>query len=176
MKTYFVRHGQTNYNVEGLCNDDPSKKVYLTDFGKKQSEVVAEKLKDKKFEVIYISELPRTKETADTINKHHNVLIKIDKRINDTKTGFESKTFIGYQKAIEKDRFNIKLNEGESFQEEKQRVFNFLEYLKKQNYKSVHIVSHSEIMQIVNGYFNNLSDEGMVSTKIDNSQVLQFNI
>ncbi len=36
MKTYFMRHGQTNYNVLGLCNDDPARPVHLTDLGIEQ--------------------------------------------------------------------------------------------------------------------------------------------
>ena len=33
---WFMRHGQTNYNLSGLCNADPDVEVYLTDDGIKQ--------------------------------------------------------------------------------------------------------------------------------------------
>lgn len=59
MKIYFIRHGQTNYNVKTLCNSDPKKRVYLTKLGKRQIEDVARKLKNKNIKIIFVSELPR---------------------------------------------------------------------------------------------------------------------
>lgn len=176
MKLSFIRHGQTNYNVKDLCNYDPTKDVHLTDLGKKQAKIAAEKIRDKNFDIIFISELPRTRETADIINIYHQVPIKIFKDINDRNSGFESKPVAEFNKAIEKDKFNLKLNNGESFQEEKERIFNFLESLKRLSYNSILIVSHMETMQIINGYFNNLNDKEIWNIKIDNCQILEFSI
>lgn len=176
MKAYFVRHGQTNYNVLNLCNDDQTKDVYLTELGKQQAEKVAEKLKDIKLELIFISELSRTKETAKIITKNHNVIFQIDPRINDRKTGFDSKPVSDFFDALKPDLFNLKSNNGESFQEEKKRVFSFLEELKNLNYNAILVVTHSEILQIINGYYNNLSDQEMWDTKIDNCEILDVKI
>ena len=63
MKVYFVRHGQTNYNVLGLCNEDSSQRGILTELGKHQAEAVAEKVKDIKLDAVFISEVPRTEKT-----------------------------------------------------------------------------------------------------------------
>lgn len=176
MKAYFVRHGQTNYNVLGLCNDDRAKDVHLTELGKQQSEKVAEKLKGINLDLVFISELPRTKETAEIIAKNHNVAFQIDSRINDRKTGFDSKPVSDFFDALKPDTFNLKFNDGESFQEEKKRIFSFLEDLKKLNYSAILVVTHSEILKIVVGYFNNLSDQEMWDTEIDHSQVLEYDI
>lgn len=51
MKVFYVRHGQTNYNILDLCNDDPSKDVFLTDLGKQQAEVVRNKIKNIDLEI-----------------------------------------------------------------------------------------------------------------------------
>lgn len=59
---------------------------------------------------------------------------------------------------------------------EKKRLFSFLEELKNYNLNNVFVVTHSEILQIINGYFNNLSDQEMWDTKIDNCQVLEVNL
>ena len=119
MKIYFARHGQTNYNLKNLCNDDISKDVHLTELGKKQAQDVGEKLKNEKIEVIFVSELRRTRQTAEIINKCHNAPIRADSRINDRKTGFEGKSYFDFLKVIESDLFNMKINNGESFKEEK---------------------------------------------------------
>src|SRR3989344_8115425 len=137
MKVYFVRHGQTNYNILDLCNDDRTKNVHLTDLGKQQAEVVANKIKSVKLDLVIVSELPRTTETASIITKNHQVILKVEPRINDRKTGFDSKPVSDFFKAIEPDIFNLKFNKGESFQEEKKRVHSFLDELKTYNYKNI---------------------------------------
>lgn len=176
MKIYFVRHGETNYNILNLCNENPTENVYLTKLGKQQAEIVAKKFKNIKLDLVIISELPRTKETALIITKNHQVEFKIEPRINDRKTGFEGKKISDFHKALKPDIFNLKFNNGESFQEEKKRVFSFLKELKNYNLNNILVVSHSQILKIINGYFNNLSDQEMLNTKIDNCQILEINL
>ena len=123
--------------------------------GKNQSRQVAEKIKNTNLDIVFISELPR---------------------INDRKTGYDSKPVSDFFEALKSDIFNLKFNYGESFQEEKERVFSFLEELKTYNYSNVLVVTHSEILQLINGYYNKLSDKEMWSEKIDNCQVLEINL
>lgn len=176
MKLYVARHGQTNYNVLGLCNEDPKKDVHLTPLGIKQSEELAEKLRDKKIDLIIVSELPRTRETAEIVNKYHKAPILVDKRINDRKTGFEGRPVSEFREAVEPDPLRLKFGDGESFLEEKERVFSFLEDLKKLGANTVLVVTHSEPIQIINGYFRKLSDEEMLDTKIKNCQLLEYTL
>ena len=42
MILYCVRHGQAEHNIKNLMNGDPSKKIKLTELGKKQAEKTAE--------------------------------------------------------------------------------------------------------------------------------------
>ena len=163
LKIFVVRHGQTNYNLQNLCNNDPSIDVFLTEDGVKQAEGVAEELKDKQFEAIFISNLRRTKQTAEIINRHHKALIIEDLRIGDRKTGFESKPAEVFYDAVKAapDGLNAKFNGGESFSEEKARVFAFIDELANGGYTSVLIVTHAEIMKLIFGYFYGLKDEDM---------------
>ena len=176
MKVYFVRYGQTNYNVLDLCNDNPTKDVHLTKLGKQQAEIVGKKIKNIKLDLVIISELPRTKETASIITKNHQVEFKMEPRINDRKTGYDSEPVSDFFEALKPDIFNLEFNNGESFQEEKKRVFSFLEEIKNYDLNNILIVTHSEILQIINGFFNNLSDQEMWNTKIDNCQVLEVSL
>ena len=43
MKVYALRHGQSQYNLLGLCNDDPKTDVHLNDTGKLQAQAAAER-------------------------------------------------------------------------------------------------------------------------------------
>ncbi len=176
MKAYFMRHGQTNYNVKDICSYKPTKKVHLTELGKEQVKKVAEELKKEDLDAIFVSHLWRTMESANIINKYHNVKIIEDKRINDRKTGFNEKPHSEYLKAIEEDKFHIKIKDGESFQEEKARVFSFLDDLKKMHYDNVLVITHEEPIKIINGYFNNLSDEKMWEMKVPNAHLIKFDI
>ena len=174
MKLFVVRHGQTNYNLKHLCNDDPKVDVHLTEEGTKQAEIIANKLKDIKFDAVFISEIPRTRETAEIINK--NLKLKVDSRINDRKTGLEGGTTSDFNEIMKDDLFNKKINDGESFQEEKKRVFSFLDELSKLDYKNVLIVSHHETIKIITGYFKKLNDQEMWDLRINNCMVQEFDI
>lgn len=172
MRIFTVRHGETNYNLQHLCNDDPKIDVHLTENGKRQTQVVAEKLKQIKFDIIYISESLRTRETAEIINKHHNVELRVNSKINDRKTGFEGKSTYEFNEFMKDDLFNKKLKGGESFQEEKSRVFSFLDELS--DHKNILIVSHHETIKIITGYFNKLSDSQIWNLNIPNCTVSEF--
>lgn len=174
MRIYFVRHGQSNYNVRHLCNDDPKKRVYLTKLGKGQIEDVARKLNNKNIEIIFASELPRTIQSAKIINKFHKVPIIIDFRINDRKTGFEGRPYDEYINTLKNNIFYEKVKYGESFQDEKKRVFSFLRDFRKLKYKHILVVAHEETLKIAYGYFNKLSDEEIWEIRVPNGYIMEF--
>ena len=64
MNIYCMRHGRTNYNDLGLCNDDPNQNIHLTATGIAQAQSAAVALRNVNFERILVSPLPRTKQTA----------------------------------------------------------------------------------------------------------------
>jgi len=175
VKIFFVRHGQTNYNVLGLCNDDISKDVHLTDLGKQQAETIQKKIKGVSLDLVITSEFPRARETASIIAKNQSVNFKIDPRLNDRKTGeFEGKPAVDFLDSLKKDKFNLKFENGESFLEEKQRVHEFLTELHNYNHQHILVVTHCEILQIINGYYNKLTDDEILNINIDNCQVLEI--
>jgi len=176
MKLFVVRHGQTNYNLKHLCNDDPKINVHLTEEGKKQAGIVANELKNIQFDAVFISEIPRTRVTAELITRNRNLIFNVDDRINDRKTGYEGRSTIEFNEIMKEDPFNKKINDGESFQDEKERVFSFLGELSKLDYENVLIVSHHEIIKIITGHFNKLTDQEMWDLKIPNCMVQEFDL
>lgn len=78
MKLYFARHGQTNSNAQAVNqptvgNDEP-----LNEIGIQQASELAEQLKDVGFDVIISSPFKRALQTAEIVNKHHNLSIDVD--------------------------------------------------------------------------------------------------
>ncbi len=69
MKTiYFVRHGETQANVDGLIAGGEFESQ-LTENGKNQAKKAGQKLKDKNIEIIVSSPMERTRDTAKIIAK-----------------------------------------------------------------------------------------------------------
>ena len=176
MNIYFMRHGQTNYNIQVLCNDDPGKDVHLTEKGKQQAQLVAEKLKNKTIERIFVSELPRTRQTAEIVNQHHRAAISVNPLINDIKSGFESQPVSEYKNAIAKDPLHTRPGDGESLLEHKQRVLQFIDWLKTQDFKNILVVAHEETLRVITGYFKQLPDEDMIELAFDNCEYYQFTL
>jgi len=182
MKIILVRHGQTNYNVKDRCNGLPNTRVSLTSLGKKQSLQVAKKLAKEKIEVIFISKLFRTQQTAEIINLYHKVKIYSDKRLNDRLMGeFEGRpaTLFYDWRAKQKNRWTSKPKNGESYEQLKARVISFLNILTTKKYKTVLIVTHLPIVKIVRGYIKKLSNQAMdrlTEKNIPNCHVAVFKL
>ncbi|XP_061678914.1 probable fructose-2,6-bisphosphatase TIGAR A [Syngnathoides biaculeatus] len=67
----FVRHGETQFNKEGLLQgqaiDGP-----LSEVGLQQAEAAGHYLKDVKFSNLFVSDMLRARQTAETIVKHNS--------------------------------------------------------------------------------------------------------
>ncbi|MEI7522254.1 MAG: histidine phosphatase family protein [Candidatus Saccharibacteria bacterium] len=178
MKVYIARHAETNYNVRGLCNDSPKVDVYLTDKGTEQAELLAESLKGAKFELVITSEFPRTKETARIVNQHHNAPTIEDSRINDVLTGFEGKPVSEFREARRSadSRWTVRLNNGESFEDEKLRVVAFLQDLKQRSETSVLVVTHQAIARIIYAISNNLPNEKVDELEVSNTHSFEITL
>lgn len=174
MIVYVMRHGQTNYNVMGLCNDDPSRNVRLTEAGVAQAQRAADELKAVPIERILVSQLPRTRETAAWVNQYHHVPIEACAELNDIRSGFDGRPVAEYFAAIEHDRLHTSANGGESLFEHKVRVRAFIEGLRQRSEHAILIVAHEETLRVFLAYFHGLSDEEMMALGIANSQVFRF--
>jgi 2,3-bisphosphoglycerate-dependent phosphoglycerate mutase len=75
IKIYIFRHGETTFNRDGKFTGhmDPP----LTEKGLEQAKNIADKLKDKKFEVAFHTSLQRSKKTLDEVLKFHPECKKI---------------------------------------------------------------------------------------------------
>lgn len=72
IKTIFLaRHGMTAYNEKDLLQGRID--LPLSEKGKLEAESLAEILKNEKIEIIFHSPLTRARETAEIINRHHNL-------------------------------------------------------------------------------------------------------
>lgn len=178
MKVYVARHAETNYNLLGLCNDSPDVDVYLTPNGIKQAKTLASTLKNARFELVITSDFPRTKETARILNVHHNAPTIADSRINDTLTGFEGRPVQEFGKARREanNRWTVRLNGGESFEDQKQRVKLFLEDLKKRPEANILVVTHQAIARLIYASVHVLPNEKVDKIEVSNTHCFDFEL
>jgi len=70
-----VRHASTAHNENGLWQGRAD--YELSDGGRKEAGLLAERLKDEAFDIVYHSPMKRAVQTAEIIAKHHNAEFKV---------------------------------------------------------------------------------------------------
>ena len=176
MNVICMRHGQSEHNILGLCNDDPARKVLLTGQGRRQAERAAGELRQAPLERIFCSELPRTRETAEIVNRFHGVPIQPHPVINDIRSGCDGRPVAEYFRAIAADRLNTRVGDGETLLEHKRRILGFLDWLRTQSYATVLVVAHEETLRVFAAYARNLGDAEMIDLEVGNCAVFSFEL
>lgn len=176
MHVLFMRHGQTNYNLLGLCNDDPRADVHLSETGIHQARAAAQALRTEPIELIVTSELPRTRQTAEIINVHHQVPLHSHPALNDIRSGFDGRPVAEYFRATAADPLHLAVNGGESLLMHKLRVLPYLDWLRTQPQQSILSIAHEETLRVFYAWFNGIADEDLRSLHFENCEVLRFEL
>jgi alpha-ribazole phosphatase len=171
MHLYVMRHGRTNYNDLGLCNDNPNADVHLNETGIQQALDAAEKLRDVTLDRIIVSPLPRTYQTAEIVNRYHDAPIEVHPGIADIRSGFDGRAVTEYFAAIAHDPLNARANGGESLLDHKQRVLDFIGWLQRQPQKNILVVAHEETLRVFVACFEgNVADDRLRDLVIGNCE------
>lgn len=172
-----MRHGRTNYNELGLCNDDPGTDVHLTQEGIAQAQSAALALRDVAFDRIIVSPLFRTRQTAEIVNHFHAVPIEMHTDLADIRSGFDGKAVLDYFAAIADDPLHKRVNGGESLFDQKQRVMRFIDWLKTQQDEIVLVVAHEETMRVFIAHFEGgIDDEQLSDIHVDNCEFRRYDL
>jgi broad specificity phosphatase PhoE len=176
MKIVFLRHGESEYNLLGLCNADPAVPVSLTPKGRLQAEAAAQRLLNVPIRRVYVSRLKRAHETAVIVNATHCASIAVDERLDDRNTGYEGQPVARYLSVMRSadDPFSWKAPTGESYADMVGRVHDFLENVRHDDASTVLVVAHHEVLQAVTGYFRKLDLPEMWNVWVDHCEILEF--
>jgi 2,3-bisphosphoglycerate-dependent phosphoglycerate mutase len=177
LKIYLFRHGQTYFNRSHRFTGWKDSK--LTKQGIKDAKKIAQKLKNKKFQVGYYTSLSRSKDTLKEVLKYHpecEKLIKDDRMIERSYGRLQGKYHSTIIKRYGKKQFdiwhrsyNIPPPEGESIKMVEKRVLAFIKDLlkfMKTNKVNVAISAHGNSMRPFRKYFEKLTIEQMM--KLEN--------
>jgi len=148
--TYFIlRHGGSKCNVEEFVCSWPEKiDSPLTEEGKKQIGNVVPRIKKEKIDLVFSSDLLRTKQTAQIVSKALGLKVKFDKRLREYDFGiFNGKPAEEWHNFFKdgKDVFYKRPPGGESRRDIRKRMLDFIKEIdKKYKDKRILIVSHRE--------------------------------
>jgi probable phosphoglycerate mutase len=152
---YFVRHGQSEGNVTPVFQslDSP-----LNEVGKKQAELIAERISKLSFETLIVSPLPRTKETAQAITKttgkkpeYSDLFVE---RIKPTGLGgksYEDEEAHKLWKEWDKSLYTpgLRADDGENFDDLIIRADKALDFLKNRPENKLVVVTHGFFLRTI---------------------------
>jgi len=174
MRVWALRHGQSEYNLLGLCNDDPTCRVDLTAEGRRQAAQAARLLAGKPLDAAYISPLPRAVQTAQIVLRGRALPQIVEPRIADISSGFDGQKVSDYFDAIADDPVNMRVNGGESLRDHWVRVGDFLRWLMTRPQQEVLLVAHEETLRVVMGIAEGLPVERVIGRHFANCRPYAF--
>lgn len=152
---YFVRHGETVWNLEGKLHGHLDGSLSLNGVG--QAEKVGIFLKNK-ISKVYSSDLKRASSTAEIIMKTCSVKLDEDKRLRERNLGiFQGLTFSEVKEKYPEmyykftsDDPDFTIPQGESISQTSERINSFLnEMISKKDEDNVCVVTHDGVIKIV---------------------------
>ncbi len=155
---YFVRHAEGRQNVLGINSSWPEKEVYdLTEAGVMRAKKLAERLKETGgVDLIFSSDLLRTKHTAEIIGEILKTPVQLDERLREYNIGvYNGKSVAELQSAFpSKTRWTKAPKGGETWTQVQKRMVDFIkETDKKYQNKKILVVGHGDPLWLVQKYY-----------------------
>ena len=172
---YFVRHGETVWNVENkICGmtDSP-----LTEHGREQAKQTGELVKNSGLHIdeILYSPLSRAADTAKAIAEATGIPAREEPRLREQCFGkYEGTPRDGAEFKISKTHFADRYDGGESMMQLAQRLYNLLDELKADTSKTYLLVAHNGIARVVQSYFHDMTNEEYAAFGIKNCELREF--
>ena len=163
MRLLFVRHGETDWNLEKRYQGRSD--LSLNETGRRQAAEVAEKLLNNSVRSIYSSTLARAKETADIIGERLNLPVYEDERLVELDFGrWEGLTFTEIYDAYRQEfsdwyesPFHVTTPDGESLSQLLNRVLPAVQALNQRHSghpsDTVVIVTHGAVIKALLAHF-----------------------
>ena len=175
-KLYFVRHGETYWNVENkICG---ATDIALTERGHQQAVETGKMLVERniQFDEILSSPLVRASETARHISEITGIPMRIEPRLIEQNFGrFESTARDGAEFRIAKEHFLDSYGTGESMMRLGQRIYNLLDDI-RQDQKTYLLVAHNGIARVVQSYFHDMTNEEYGNFGIKNCELVEYEL
>ncbi len=150
MKLYFVRHGESEANVQHVISNRVSP-FGLTELGRRQAQTLAGKLRDIPITAIFSSPVLRAKETADIVSRSFYLPYQVTEALREYDCGYlegrsDEESWKQHRKYYEDwtvhHNYSSKPTAGESFIDIQNRFLPFIESLKHRNDEHILLIGH----------------------------------
>ena len=173
---YFVRHGQTIWNVENkICG---ATDIELTDMGRQQALELGREILGQNLHIdeILYSPLIRAAETARLISEMTGIPMRMELRLKEQNFGkYEATARDGAEFRRAKSDFICNYGGGESMLRLCQRIYNLLDDIKKESeYKTYLLVAHNGIARAVQSYFYEMTNEEFAAFGMKNCEIRRY--
>ncbi|KPJ73222.1 isoleucyl-tRNA synthase [Parcubacteria bacterium DG_74_1] len=162
-KYFLLRHGTSLRNLKDVAACWPEKiPCPLTKEGKEQVKVATKKLKKEKINLIFSSDLLRTKQTAEIAGKELGIRPKFSKKLREVNIGIfngrpvkEIGRFWDKEKELSpleyySKRFRVNPPKGENFTDIEKRMYEFLKQVdRKHQGKNILIIGHQRPLTLL---------------------------
>lgn len=173
---YFVRHGQTVWNVENkICGKTDSP---LTEHGREQAAETGRNILEQGIaaDEILSSPLSRAADTAKIISEMTGIPWRVEQRLIEQSFGkWESTPRDDQDFKKAKEFFACSHEGGESTLRLAQRIYNLLDDIKAESDEKTYIlVAHNGIARVVQSYFNDMTNEEYAAWGVKNCAVIRY--
>jgi len=86
-RAILVRHAESEFSVRAAVSSDPAVQVGLTPAGEEQARGLGRSLKDEQIDICIVTELERTRRTAELALEGRNVPVVVVPELNDPRAG-----------------------------------------------------------------------------------------
>jgi len=166
---YFLRHGEAFSNIEPRwISSWPEIKIsHLTPAGRKRIRKISKDLKKIGLNLIFSSDLARTRETAEIIAQILKKQIHFTKKLRELDFGIFNGLhpdvyWVYFQNPLE--RFTKKIPHGETLEQCSRRMFNFFLKINRQyRNKKILIISHADPLWLLESRIKQLNKRSMIA-------------
>ncbi|MDJ0741010.1 MAG: histidine phosphatase family protein [Gammaproteobacteria bacterium] len=176
MRVIGLRHGQSRYNVDGLCNDDDRRAVDLTPQGVAQAEAAATALRNAALAQVFCSPLLRARRTAAIVADALGLDVTVEPRLADIRSGFDGRPVADYLQAIAADPVGMSVNGGESLRDYRLRVDGFVDELLQRGVDDLLLVAHEETLRVLAARCDGLPLADQVGRPFANCVPYEFHV
>lgn len=172
---YFVRHGESLWNVENkICG---ATDIDLTEKGFQQAEQAVENIlrQELKIDMILSSPLKRAYHTAQVISERTGIPLKAEPRLTEQNFGkWEGTARDGEDFRIAKTHFIESWDGGESMLKTTHRVYSLLDEITSQEETVYLLAAHNGLARIIQSYFHDMSNEEFAAFGIGNCEIRRY--
>ena len=172
---FFVRHGETVWNVENkICGMTD---IGLTEKGFEQARITAEKIRDEHLDATMIlsSPLSRARDTAAAIANATGLPMRTDERLREQCFGiYEATPRDGEEFYQAKMHFIDRYGNGESMFQTAHRVYSLLDEITAQDDQVYILVAHNGLARIVQSYFVSMENDEFAGFGLKNCEIRRY--